>query len=326
MGMPGTITVKDCQQILPSADALWRARNKGGWRAISSTVNTQVGHSLRDLFISSTAPPMEVSELAKLCQHLMLFVEERQVISAGQSWVLNDFPGDQDESPCPHQSPHSSLDWRYQMLIPTRSLTSSSVKGVSDMRDTFFHLLFILRHIPRDILYRYSGWYASKDDISSTQSYLRTWFHDNTALSRECVAHAGALIGKIRLAPTLSCYDPFCLLVSVLFVWAYERLKPEQPARGGTSGPAVVFKIDQPDQDESVREQWIRGAPGVVVHITGVGLLSSTGETRRLLQEYMRIIRAGVGWPTLRRGLIGAVRQTASGVAPIKTSPPPNEA
>lgn len=108
-----------------------------------------------------------------------------------------------------------------------------------------------------------------------------------------------------------------------MFVWAYERLKPEQQARG--DGPAVVFKIDQPDQDENVREKWISGAPSVVVHITGVGLLSSIGGTRRLLQEYKRIIRAGLGWPTLRRGLIGAVRQTASGVAPIKTSPPVDE-
>lgn len=248
------------------------------------------------------------------------------MIAARQSWLLNDFRGDQDDNPWPHQPLHSSLDWRYQMLIPTRSSTSSSTKGVSDMRDTFFHLLFILRHIPRDTLYRYSGWYASKDDVSSAQSYLHTWLHHNPALARECVAHAGALIGKIRLAPTLSCYDPFCLLISVLFVWAYERLKPEQQECGGTSGTAVVFKIDQPDQDESIREQWIHGAPGVVLHITGVGLLSSTGGTRRLLQEYMRIIRAGIGWPTLRRGLIGTVRQTASGVAPIKTSPPPDEA
>lgn len=126
----------------------------------------------------------------------------------------------------------------------------------------------------------------------------------------------------------MSCYDPFCLLISVLLVWAYERLKPassrappDQPARRGSSGPEIVFTIDQAPQNETLREQWIRGAPGVLVHITGVGLLSSSGGTRRLLQEYLRIIRAAIGWPTLRRGLIGGVSQTISGVAPITTSP-----
>jgi hypothetical protein len=141
------------------------------------------------------------------------------------------------------------------------------------------------------------------------------------------VVHAGALIGKIRRSPSVSCYDPFCLLISVLFLWAYERLKPasplqtpEQQARGASSGPAIVFKIDQAHED-SIRDRWIRGDSDVVIHITGVGLLSSAGAPRRLLQEYLRIIKAGVGWPTLRRGLIGCVSETISGVAPITTSP-----
>jgi hypothetical protein len=326
-----TVSLKDCQQILPSADALWRACNEDEWKALASSVDVVQRHSLKDLFIgsaSSTAPALQTSEFAKLCQHLMLFVEERQVIAASQSWVLNGFRG--DESPCPQQSSYSSLDWRYQMLIPSTPLASSLDNGVSDMRDTFFHLLFILRHISRETLYRYSGWYASKDDISSAEACLRTWFQNNSELSRECVAHAGALIGKIRLSPTMSCYDPLSLLISVLFLWAYERLKPasplaesEQQARRNSSGPAIIFKVDQA-HEESVRERWIRGDPDVLVHVTGVGLLSSTGGTRRLLQEYLRIIKGRVGWPTLRRGLIACVSELINGVAPITTSPCPD--
>jgi hypothetical protein len=158
--MPMTVTVRDCQQILPCVDELWKTRNADGWRALSPTLDTQQAHSLRELFISSgsTSPGLPASEFGEFCQHLMLFVEERQVLAASQSWVLNDFgSGGQHESSCPQQSPYSSLDWRYQMLIPSESSASSLGKGVSDMRDTFFHVLFILRHVPRDTLYRYSG-------------------------------------------------------------------------------------------------------------------------------------------------------------------------
>lgn len=262
--MPVTFTAKDYQQILPSSDALWRTRDAEEWTR-QMTVDASQSISLVDLFSmnrASTASASQTSEFAKFCQHLMLFVEEKRVIAANQSCILHGSNGDvQHRDSCSQQSSYSSLDRRYIMLIPS-SPTASLSKGVSDTRNTFFHLLFILRHIPLETLYTYSGWYASKDDISRAELYLRTWLQDNPALSRECVSHAGALIGKIRLSRTMSCYDPFCLLISVLFLWTYEKLKPASPtaldqAPPG-SGPAVIFRIDQ-CHEGSIKERWIRG-------------------------------------------------------------------
>ncbi|KAE8362187.1 hypothetical protein BDV27DRAFT_147175 [Aspergillus caelatus] len=327
LGLPVTFTAKDYQQMLPSSDILWGAHNADEWSGHMALDGPQP-KSLKELFTmdsaASIASASQTSEFAKLCQHLMLFVEERRVIAANQSCILHDFSDDtQHRNPCSQQSAYSSLDWRYRMLMPS-SPTASLGKGVSDTRDTFFHLLFILRHIPLESLYTYSGWYASKEDISGAELYLRTWLQDNPALSRECVSHAGALIGKIRLSLTMSCYDPFCLLIAVLFLWTFEKLKPALPAAlrqaSPGSGPAIIFKIDQ-CHEEGIRERWIRGDPEVSVHITGVGLLSSAGGTRRLLQEYLRIISPQTGWPTLRRGLIACGCDLINEIAPITTSP-----
>ncbi|KAB8225620.1 hypothetical protein BDV33DRAFT_163759 [Aspergillus novoparasiticus] len=98
--------------------------------------------------------------------------------------------------------------------------------------------------------------------IDSVFIYLRTWLQDNPTLSRECVSHAGALIDKIRLSRTMSCYDPFCLLISVLFLWTFEKLKPVSPTEleqaPRSSGSPIIFKIDQ-CHEESIRERWVRG-------------------------------------------------------------------
>ncbi|OJZ85544.1 hypothetical protein ASPFODRAFT_46576 [Aspergillus luchuensis CBS 106.47] len=326
LGMPMTFTATDYQQILPSSEALWRARNADEWRALL-TLHVPEAHSLKELFVGpvSTLKASQTSDLSNLCQHLMLFTEEQRVQAASRSWILHDLSsGDLHHQPCPQKSSFGCLDWRYQMLVPPSSAAPSLIANVSDMRKTFFHLLFILRYLPLEKLYTYSGWYASEDDITSARSYLRTWLQNNPELSRECVSHAGALIGKIRSFPTLSCYDPFSLLISVMFLWAFERLKPDSPVAPEESlqdrEPAIIFRIDQCDE-ETIRERWLRGDPRVLVHITGVGLLSSTGGTRRLLQEFLRIIKSRTGWPTLCRGLAVCVRELMDGVAPITTSP-----
>ncbi|RAH53310.1 hypothetical protein BO85DRAFT_504517 [Aspergillus piperis CBS 112811] len=326
LGMPMTFTATDYQQILPSSEALWRARNADEWRALL-TLHVPEAHSLKELFVGpvSTLKASQTSDLSNLCQHLMLFTEEQRVQAASRSWILHDLgSGDLHHQSCPQKSSFGCLDWRYQMLVPPSSAAPSLIANVSDMRKTFFHLLFILRYLPLEKLYTYSGWYASEDDITSARSYLRTWLQNNPELSRECVSHAGALIGKIRSSPTLSCYDPFSLLISVMFLWAFERLKPDSPVAPEESlqdrEPAVIFRIDQCDE-ETIRERWLRGDPGVLVHITGVGLLSSAGGTRRLLQEFLRIIKSRTGWPTLCRGLAVCVRELMDGVAPITTSP-----
>jgi hypothetical protein len=97
----------------------------------------------------------------------------------------------------------------------------------------------------------------------------------------------------------------------------------ELQARRGSSGPAIVFNINQA-HEASIRERWIHGEPDVVIHITGVVLLSGARGTRLLVQEHLRITEAGISWPTLRRGLIGCVSETINRIVPITTCPPLN--
>ncbi|PLB53994.1 hypothetical protein P170DRAFT_460272 [Aspergillus steynii IBT 23096] len=279
--------------------------------------------NLKELFSMPPTPrdsSNKMSEIGKLSQLLMLFVEEKRVIAASQSSILRDFTDD-DQIPSPIVKPlsYAALNQRYESLRPAVS-TVKLTPCISDTRDTFFNLLFILRHIPLGRLYTYSGWYASEPDISAARSYLTTWLRENPMLARECVVHAGALLGKVRSSAVSSCYDPFCLLIAVLYLWMFERLRSascvELPQPPETSGRVTMLKVDQ-YCEERTKKRWVEGDSSVVLHITGVGLLSSPGGTRRLLQEFLRIISSRTAWSVLRRGLVACVGELLNDLAPI---------
>ncbi|KAJ5638156.1 hypothetical protein N7490_008035 [Penicillium lividum] len=262
------------------------------------------------------------SDFSKLVLHLMLFVGERRAIDASNSCALLDF-NHENQIPDSNTRPPTSyrtLDWKYEMLATTGESSTSTSTSILDARNMFFHLLGILRHISLKQLYAYSGWYASEEDIAACGANLACWVRDNPVLARNCVAHAGAILRQIRSTPTTACYHYFCLLIAILYLWTYERLKPdasttrEKPCQLNTIG--TVLKIDQP-HDRRVRERWIEGKSGILVHITGVGILSASGTAQRLVKELLRVLGSQTGWPTFRKGLIICVSQLLNESSPI---------
>ncbi|KAJ5563944.1 hypothetical protein N7513_000186 [Penicillium frequentans] len=345
LGMQPTFSAKDYEQILPSSDALWRMRNEDEWSSHFRESNGQHSpKSFLELFKSSyqpdTAQPFSLKELfslkwtannaflnasdfSKLVLHLALFVEERRAIDASNSCALLDFSHENQISDSDTRPPTSyrTLDWKYEMLATTSESVTSTSTSILDARNTFFHLLEILRNIPLKQLYAYSGWYASEEDIAASGTYLAGWMRDNPVLARNCVAHAGAILRQIRSTPTTACYHYFCILIAFLYLWTFERLKPdaspahEQYRQLDTIG--TLLKIDQ-RHDPSVRERWVQGNPGILVHITGVGMLSASGTAQRLVKELLRVLGSRTGWPTFRKGLIICVSQLVNEASPIE--------
>lgn len=262
------------------------------------------------------------SDFSKLVLHLVLFVEERRAIDASNSCALLDF-SHENQSPDSYTrlpTSYRTLDWKYELLATTGESPISASTSILDARNIFFHLLGILRHIPLKKLYAYSGWYASEEDIAASGTYLAGWMRDNPVLARKCVAHAGAILRSIQSTPTTACYHYFCLLIAFLYLWTFERLKPdtsttrEQHCQLGTVG--TLLKIDQ-RHNPSVRERWIQGNPGILVHITGVGMLSTPGTAQRLVKELLRVLGSRTGWPTFRKGLIICVSQLVNEASKI---------
>ncbi|KAJ5758394.1 hypothetical protein N7520_005550 [Penicillium odoratum] len=314
LGMQPIFTAKDHEQTLPSSDDLWKTRNEDTLRSLSL-------HELFTMNWTSDNALLHSSDFNKMVLYLILFVEERRAIDASHSCALLDFSHD-DQTTHPNTRAslsYRTLDWKYEALASTTVPSPPTNTSNSNSWKTIFHLLGIIRHIPLKQLYAYSGWYASEQDIAAAEAYLTGWMRENPTLSRRCVAHAGALLGEIRLAPTTACYHYFCLLIAVLFLWAFERLKRdvvlEQPSQLDSLG--TLLKIDQ-FHDPIVRERWVQGDSGILVHITGVGILSSPGSSQRLLKELLRVLGSRTGWPTLRKGLMVCVSTLLNEATPIE--------
>jgi hypothetical protein len=343
--MQPNFPAKDYEELLPSSDGLWRMRNEDDWschlrvsngqylsygrlESTTSSHATDTTHplSLNDLFSmnwTSTNAFLLSSDFSKLALQLILFVEERRAIDATSSCALLDF-GHKSQTPDSNMrqpTSYRTLDWKYEMLATTSESSTSTNTRILDARKTFSHLLGILRHIPLKQLYAYSRWYASEKDVAAGAAYLAGWMRDNPVPARSCVAHAGAILRQVRSTSTTACYNYFCLLIAVLYLWAYERLNPnastaiERPRQLNTIG--TLLKIDQ-YHESSVRERWVEGSPGILVHVTGVGILSSSGSAQRLVKELLRVLGSQAGWPTLRRGLVVCVSQLLKGGSHIE--------
>lgn len=282
--------------------------------------------SLKELFsLSWTANNAFVlsSDFTKLILHLVLFVEERRAIDASNSCALLDFShGNQipDSTTRPPTS-YRTLDWKYELLAATDESSTSTSTSILETRNIFSHLLGIIRHIPLKQLYAYSGWYASEEEITASGTYLANWMQHNPVLARNCVVHAGAILRQVRSTSTTACYHYFCLLIAMLYLWSFERLKPdasttrEQSCQLDITG--TVLKIDQ-RHEPRVRERWVEGSPGILIHITGVGMLSASGTSQRLVKELLRVVVSRTGWPTLRKGLIICISQLLNEASPIE--------
>lgn len=255
--------------------------------------------------------------------YLMLFVEEKQAIDASYSCALLDFDHEDqgpDSRTRPSPASYRRLDWKYKILEPTPSLPSEYMCGLG-ARYTFSHFIGILRRVPLKQLYAYSGWYASDQDVSTARTYLVSWMRENPALSRDCVVHAGALLAEIRSTPTTACYHYFCLLVAILYLRAFTTLQPQNSLALEETlfldSPPAILKVDQ-HHEPSLREHWVHGGSGVLVHIIGVGMLSNLGSAQRLWKELHRILCSRRGWPTFRKALMMCVSAHLNNSSPMK--------
>ncbi|KAJ5094791.1 hypothetical protein N7456_010652 [Penicillium angulare] len=322
-GVDPSFTATDYEQMLPSHDTLWQSRSEGEWKSLSHLLNDQTPPmSLKKIFSlnwMSNGVLQQVSEFNKLILNLMLFVEERRAIEASRSCAL--FEEEPTFSTKSALSPsYRRLDWKYKLLAP-KPFEPSERTGNSDARNIFYHLIGILRHVPRKQLYAYSGWYASEEDMTAAEAYLAGWISENPVFSRECLVHAGALIGQIRSNGPAACYHYFCLLIATSYIWTFTRLQEqgskELEGRPPLQPPATLLRIDQ-RHDPSLRDRWVENASGTLVHVTGVGMLSSQGSAERLWKEFLQIMGSRVGWPTLREGMIRCTSELLKNSSPMK--------
>lgn len=129
---------------------------------------------------------------------------------------------------------------------------------------------------------------------------------------RKCVLHAGAPFGDAPRHVYKTSFDVLLLLISTLYLWAYQRLSPDA-SLGVDSRP--VLRIDC-GVDEAVARTWINGESDYAIHVTGVVRLTERDSAIRLLKELRRVLYLSTSWTTFRIGVAKGIEQVVKGEKP----------
>lgn len=270
--------------------------------------------SLSALFLGPrpTGDPLEGLGLFSRTIAMMAFsVEEQRILDSSRCWIFPTSPSTTAQS--------------YQTQLVRNRDSDLSLFGFNapfqppeNFQDAsgrrYFHVISILRDVPLRHLYASCGWKSSDAEVDAATDALSAWMNSNNESARRCVMHAGALFGDVRSQVYKTSFDPLFLLISVLYLWAFQRLSPDNSSVVDTK---PVLRIDS-GVDKTVANSWIQGKSDYTIHITGVGRLTGRDSAVRLLKELRRVLYLSTSWTTFHVGVAKCVEQIIKGEKPLE--------
>lgn len=241
-------------------------------------------------------------------------IEEQKVLDSSRSWI---FPAPSPAAAAAGQ-PHRTRLLRDRdadlRLFGFEAPFQLPENHREAMGRRYFHLISILRDVPLRHIYALCGWKATDAETDAARDVLSAWMRTNSERARKCVVHAGALFGDARRHVYKTSFDALLLLISSLYLWAYQTLSPD--ASPGV-GSRPVLRIDC-GVDEAVARAWINGESDYAIHITGVGRLTGRDSAVRLLKELCRVFYLSTSWTTFHFGAARGIEQVIKGEKPYE--------
>lgn len=270
--------------------------------------------SLSTLFLGprpASATLESLSGFSRTIAMMTFSIEEQKILELSRCWIFPASPSSTGQSYRTRFLRDEDSDLNlFGFDAPYHP--PESVRDASGKR--YFHLLSILRDIQLRHLHALAGWRATDAEVGAATDALSTWMHNNRESGRECLLHAGALFGDVRNQTYKDSFDPFFLLIPILYLWAYQKLSPDASSAGvGIKALRIDCGVD-----EAVAKQWIQGKSAYAVHVTGVGRLTGKDSAIRLLKELRRVLLLQTSWTTLHVGVAKCVEQMIKGEKPLE--------
>lgn len=317
---------------LPSTDELWNAPDAQSWhclylgdsksmimssiRSYSAVADPEAPGclSLSALFLGPRpiGQPLEgLGSFSRVIAMMTFSIEEQKILDSSRCWIF-------DASP-------STAGQSYQAQLVRDRDSDLSLFGFEApfqppenvyeaSRRRYLHLISILRDAPLRHLYALCGWKATDAETDAASNALSAWMRNNSERARKCALHAGALFGDVRSQVYKMPFDQLFLLISILYLWAYQKLSPDD---GSVVDAMPVLRIDC-GVDETIATSWIQGESHYIIHITGVGRLTGRDSAVRLLKELRRVLYLSTSWTTFHIGLAKCVEQIIKGEKPLE--------
>lgn len=279
--------------------------------------------SLENIF-SKEAPTaatmLPLSSFSRYIVLVTLYEEERKFMGSSRSWMFSramtttlNRPRSNGQLIDGHLEPEGTRSPRvgFQNLFDVEFATfrpSTEVlrpHSVAATESKFYHIFSIARSFRLRSLYAFSRWQATEAETKAAGQEILVRMQRDPARARRCVLHAGAVFGSIRSDNHNAHFDPFCLLVATLYLWAYQQLVVDD-LKAPSSSPALTSKetlrIDK-WLDTQTANSWVNEDAQFQIHLTGVGVIQGLDGSVRLLKESIRILTHQLKWSVLGRGI-----------------------
>ncbi|KAH8753344.1 hypothetical protein F5883DRAFT_575361 [Diaporthe sp. PMI_573] len=221
--------------------------------------------SLSALFLGPRpiGQPLEgLGSFSRVIAMMTFSIEEQKILDSSRCWIF-------DASP-------STAGQSYQAQLVRDRDSDLSLFGFEApfqppenvyeaSRRRYLRLISILRDAPLRHLYALCGWKATDAETDAASNALSEWMRNNSERARKCALHAGALFGDVRNQVYKMPFDQLFLLISILYLWAYQKLSPDD---GSVVDAMPVLRIDC-GVDETIATSWIQGESHYIIHITG---------------------------------------------------------
>jgi len=310
---------------MPCSERLWRQSDHLQWQesvrhaAQSPDADSRFPASICALFatVSTTQKvPSCLSESAQLALILAAFTEHLHILDLSKTIRTSQ-----------HSSPYSALVISLQGCLDNvlHEYTEQKTEELYEPNNlrgdciVLARLAYILSFTSERLLLQFSHWQATPSAIENARRQLQLIMKQQAARSRECAYHAAQLFEYFRRRPSLTHTDPFCLLLSTLYLWAYIELvllDPAVQASRPLSQPGVQIRLDRPFSSGE-KADWVIAGASRIPHISGVGVLDSPRSVRTLLREASRIMRVGAFKSDLLTSMSGMLHSQALGHMPV---------
>ncbi|KAL4804851.1 hypothetical protein BDV18DRAFT_161945 [Aspergillus unguis] len=319
------LQVDDFEQILPCSSSLWRAKTASEWELLYSMHRSRPALSLRTLFtkfcLSELEDLSQLPELTKLLLLLAFWVEEQKALKGSK--MLSLLHGNRS---MPGPSSDVGLDKRFDTLEPIKTPALDD-EQLFKTRKIFYHILFIIRHVPMRLMYKFFGMHALEPKVRRARESVSRWMQGHPVQARRCVFHAASALCEIRRERVLTCPQPFSLVPLKQYLRIYQKVHTNLTAQPSPSQTTQVLRLDHNstdnDKNSELISRWISGDETIRLYLPGTGFFLAPRSQACLMAEFRRLLssRDLPGWPVLREALLSSLDEVVNDVTP-RSQPP----
>lgn len=151
------------------------------------------------------------------------------------------------------------------------------------------------------------------------QHIIKSWMETDLPKVRQCLVHSGMIFWHARRLSVENFYEPTAAAFATFISWAACKYSPDisgkvfssskrrvaEAENNGSSSEEendfMIILLDRPSDQELVRS-FIQSGQEMQAVMEGVGNLSSSGASRKVLKKGLKMLEQMTGW---RRGVVG---------------------